>query len=135
MILISCPNIRLRVRRVDEEYHASQVRQRAEEKQRFAWCVTCGGSVCNNYGYPADTEGLVVGCLPGRRSVVWIHRLPANKVTLSGVLACIDWDLRPLCDERYGTEKQAIAEKKLEELVEQESNKLRHLVLTGRPLS
>jgi hypothetical protein len=130
-ICIYCPDIRLRARRVNECSIVQEVKERAEKMGKFAWCVTHGGSVPNSYNYPAETEGLVVGALPGRKPVGWIIRMSANKVTTGGIVSQIREGLRPLCDERYKKVNKQAAEKMLQQIVDEQSNPLRHLVLTG----
>lgn len=106
-ILISEPLRRLRLRRVNEELLAKEVSTRASDKNKFSWIVAHGGSVCNNYGYPANTEGAVIACIPRHKPLVWVTRLPANKVTLSGVIAaCLGEALRPVVDKRFSKENK-----------------------------
>lgn len=55
--------------------------------------VVHGGSVCNTYGYPAETEGCVIVASPRGTAHVIVRRLPANKVTARGVVAtCLGSD-------------------------------------------
>ena len=68
------------------------------------WSLRCGhgGSVANAYRYPADTEAALGLASPAGLVVVWMARLPANKVTLGGAAnACLP-GTRALFDGRYG---------------------------------
>jgi len=94
--------VRLRVRRVNERALALEVRRAAQESGD--WEIRCvhGGSVVNAYKSPADTEAVLAVANPAGLVVVWMARLPANKVTLSGAAnACLKGS-RPLFDKRCG---------------------------------
>lgn len=70
---------RLYVRRVDEE----SVAKRARESDTRISCEH-GGTVCNGYGYPADTEAVLAVAVTPYVVVLWAHRIAANKATLCG---------------------------------------------------
>ena len=80
-IKISNPT-RLRVRKIDE--HAL-----AREARTEGFAVAHGGTVCNSYGYRAETEAGVAYRLADGTVRVFITRIPANKATLSGVCRAI----------------------------------------------
>jgi len=99
---------RLRVRRVSEKALANRAITLAMEKGRAVILADHGGGVANKYGYPAETEGVVVVGYPDGTAVGKVVRLPANKVTLSGVFAAIS-GLRGLFDARFSSaKKQAV---------------------------
>jgi phosphotransferase system IIB component len=79
-VYVNVPRTRLRVRRVDENAAVSALR----EKPGWRVVVRNGGSVANAYGYAADTEAALAVRDPQGRVVVWMARLPANKVTDRG---------------------------------------------------
>ena len=82
------PNKRLRVRRVDEGALAKRVRSLATDGKLHAQ-VEHGGTVCNSYGYRADTEA-ALAVSDGRITVVFMSRVPANKATKFGAAnACV----------------------------------------------
>ena len=82
------PNKRLRVRRVDEGALAKRVRSLATDGKLHAQ-VEHGGTVCNSYGYRADTEA-ALAVSDGRITVVFMSRVPANKATKYGAAnACV----------------------------------------------
>ncbi len=94
---------RLRVRMVYPDYAARMACDLAAKSGRPEIIVRHGGGVANCYGWPADTEGVVAVALSPCMAVVWHVRLPANKVTHSGVLAvALGSDARALDDARYG---------------------------------
>ncbi len=80
---------RLVRRRVDEDgaIRSCIDRLAGDPTKTMAWSVSHGGSVCNSYGYPAETE-YVVACAVRNGSVVyayrWVGRMPANKCTIAG---------------------------------------------------
>lgn len=81
---------RLRVRRVDETRAAELVRNRAVAQNRFVVDVFDGGSVANRYGYPAETECVLVIAGQCGNAVIWCGRARANKVTRrSAAMACL----------------------------------------------
>lgn len=80
--------------------HLDALRERAARTGRPAIHVSHGGSVANAYRYPAETEGRVEVAFPDGGAVTWLTTLPANKVTLSGVLSSCALDHRA-CDARY----------------------------------
>lgn len=86
--LAGAPNRRLRVRAVDEESVAQRAAERATPEQ-LGVAVQIGGTVCNSYKYPAETEAIFAAST-GRVTVVWCSRIPANKATLFGAAnACV----------------------------------------------
>jgi hypothetical protein len=64
--------------------------------------VTHGGTVANSYKYKAFTDAVVAVAWPDGRCLVSAKRIPANKATLSGVLAATfgEW-ARPYRDYRF----------------------------------
>ena len=91
-LILDVPTTRLRVRRIDEAAIAADV---SYTDGKWHAQVTDGGSVANAYKYPADTEAALAVCDPAGRVIVWMARLPANKVTRGGAAnAC----LRGACD-------------------------------------
>lgn len=73
-----------------------------------------GGGVNNSYGYPAQTEAILVVAMEIGQEMhcaVYAAQLPANKVTLSGAAAAAydDDAVRPLFDARYGAAAKAKA--------------------------
>ena len=111
-IVTETPATRLRVRRVEEHSLAEHTLARARKHNRVAVSVRHGGSVANSYGYPAETEGAVAIAAPDGRVWVGVERLPANKVTLSGVVSAVlggqsPWRAR--FDDRYSVETWEIA--------------------------
>ena len=95
--------IRLRVRRVNEFAIIKEAIKKASELKCAYIVVNNGGSVSNNYGYPADTEGVIcVGFMNGD-SWTKVVRLPANKVSHSGVFNKV-WK-RGLFDRRFSSNK------------------------------
>ncbi len=102
IVFVSTIQVRLRVRRVNEHALAAETRQKAI--RTGSWAIRCrhGGSVANAYKYPADTEAVLAVSNPAGLTVVWMARLPANKVTLAGSAnACLSGS-RALFDKRYG---------------------------------
>jgi hypothetical protein len=93
---------RLIARRVNEETLAEDARRKAQDSGE--WQVLCchGGSVANAYKYPADTEAALAVASPAGFVVVWMARLPANKVTKSGAANTCLPGTRALFDPRYG---------------------------------
>lgn len=72
---------RLRVRRIDEAAFARRMANLAIERGDWVFEVEHGGSVCNSYGYRADTECVLAVSDPFGNVVYWTGRAPANKVT------------------------------------------------------
>lgn len=106
------PERRLKVRRVDENRQIQQTLETARETGKPSIRATHGGSVANCYGYRADTEGCVTVAFPD--GFVWqrIYRLPANKVTLSGVFqTCTGY--RGLFDDRFSAARKNLIRKEL----------------------
>lgn len=100
---------RLRVRRVDELSAGRGAAELARSTGRPAFLVVHGGSVCNNYGYQANTEYAVARALPDGRVLVQVGRLPANKVTHGGCAGQVSEYLRVFYDDRYGQDTWNIA--------------------------
>lgn len=90
------------------------VREAALSSGRWAHDCTHAGDVPNNYGYPAATSGALVVSDPDGNVVVWMCRLPANKVTLAGVCGHTVPAASPLYDRRYGAEAKRAAERDLQ---------------------
>lgn len=106
-IFLNAPTSRLRVRRVDERALAQHVKDDQEPGWRAS--VRHGGNVANCYGYRADTEAALAVRSPRGHVVVWMARLPANKVTLGGAAdACVPGS-RALWDSRYGRDAEKAA--------------------------
>jgi hypothetical protein len=103
-LILNTPAHRLRARRVDESALAE--RARAEAQAEHTWSIRAihGGGVANSYGYPADTEAAVAVADPEGRTVVFMARLRANKVTTAGAANCCLAGVRPLFDDRYRDE-------------------------------
>lgn len=89
---------------------AGEVRNRALDHGAWAHDAMHAGSVPNCYGYPASTDGMLAVSDPDGRVVVWILTLPANKVTLSGVVGGCVPGAHPLYDLRFGREADLRAE-------------------------
>lgn len=101
--------VRLRVRRVNERALAIEARRAAQESGD--WSIRCvhGGSVANAYNSPAGTEAVLAVANPAGLVVVWMARLSADKVTLSGAAnACLKGS-RPLFDNRCGDDARTAA--------------------------
>ena len=82
------PNKRLRVRRVNEQALAARTCAKAIDGRLHAE-VEHGGTVCNSYGYKADTEA-ALAISNGRITVVIMSRISANKATKFGAAnACV----------------------------------------------
>lgn len=110
IIHVDVPRVRLKVRRVNELTVARRALMRARAWGHAAWAVDDGGGVCNSYGYRAETEGCVAYALPTGEVVVWVARLPANKVTPAGVCRAVGADLLiPLNDDRFSADTWEIA--------------------------
>ena len=81
---------RLRARRVDEDYFAESVSQRAQKQNEWVVDVEHGGGVANAYKYPAETECVLAVSDPFGIVVYWTARTRANMVTYRGAaLACL----------------------------------------------
>jgi hypothetical protein len=91
---------RLRERRVDEKRVALEARTETWNTNMPIINVNHGGGVTSPYTKP--TEALVTVALPNGDVMQYGCRLPANKVTNSGVLAtCLgDW-ARPFLEARF----------------------------------
>lgn len=106
-ILVNVPTRRLRVRRVDE--HALATAVSASEKPGWYASIRTGGSVANKYGYPASTEAALAVRAPSGQVVVWMARLPANKVTNGGAADACLLGARALFDRRYTADETRTA--------------------------
>jgi hypothetical protein len=74
---------------VDENALAAKVRAQAVTSGQLTTEVEHGGTVCNSYGYKADTE-VALAISDGRMTVVFMSRVSANKATkCGGANACI----------------------------------------------
>lgn len=92
---------RLRVRTVNADRVARSVAQLALAEGRWAYDVEHGGGVANKYGYPALTSAVFAASDPRGNVVVWMARLPANKVTYGGAAAACCGRAGVLYDRRY----------------------------------
>jgi hypothetical protein len=72
---------RLRTRKVDEVCLAKSTARRAIEQSDWFIDVEHGGTVCNSYGYKADTECALAVSNPFGVVVYWTGRCSANKAT------------------------------------------------------
>lgn len=100
---------------------AAAAARHAVETGRVAIHVRHGGGVAYAYAYPAETEGVVVVAFPDGRAAVWCGRLPANKVTGSGVVAtCVGGQYRAIADNRFGDAAARAARASLIALAERE---------------
>ena len=100
---------RLRVRRVDENWLAERVAERATEIDDWVFEVEHGGAVANCYGFPAETECALAVSDPFGVVVLWTARAPANKVTERGAAeACVS-GAGDLFDKRVGSERKSLA--------------------------
>lgn len=103
----------LRVRYFGQDWieaRVEEIREHAIANQSWSYDCWHAGSVPNCYDYPALTSGVLICANPDGQVCVWFCRLPANKVTLSGV--CRNAGVSgaaPLYDRRYGqaAERQA----------------------------
>ena len=86
------------------------VRKSAVNNQAWSYDAWHAGSVANAYNYPAATTGLLMCSNPDGQVVVWMCRLSANKVTLSGVCRHTVAAAAPLFDDRYSSGKRVQAE-------------------------
>jgi hypothetical protein len=96
---------RLRVRKLDEINLTQEAINKAKELGRPYILCKHGGSVNNSYGYPAETEGGVAVGFPDGSAWCSVDRLPANKVTYSGVFKKI-WGEAGLFDCRFSNSKK-----------------------------
>jgi hypothetical protein len=99
---------RLRVRRVNEADAITYVTKTAAETGKPHLRAAHGGSVANAYNYPASTEGCVAVGFPDGSYWCYVTRLPANKVTLSGVFAAAT-GIRGAFDRRFSKHKRQFA--------------------------
>jgi hypothetical protein len=115
--------IRLRVRRVNELAITEEAIHMAKESKRAWVVVNNGGSVANRYGYPADTEGVVAVGFPNGNSWTKVVRLPANKVSSSGVFNEV-YGERGLFDRRFSEAKQNQMKKEFLDYVRSELSRI-----------
>lgn len=102
---------RRRVRTLSLERVVTQAVAEVTRDGRPAVFAHHGGTVPNNYGYPAVTDGVVVVAIPHDGKVyakVVAVNLPANKATASGVAAHCGFR-RGMFDGRYGWEARRAA--------------------------
>jgi hypothetical protein len=92
---------------------------RAKASGKPAIRVAHGGSVPDSYNYPAETEACLVVAWPDGSSVTYMGTLPANKVTLSGVVGATIGVGRALFDARYNAASKAAARRAIIEQAEQ----------------
>lgn len=98
---------RLRVRYVDEGALAEETRTAAIACGAWRASARHGGTVCNTYGYSAETEAALCVSDTSGRVVTWGgKRIPANKATLSGVAGATLPACRPIFDHRYGSQRE-----------------------------
>jgi len=114
---------RLKSRTISLEYIAGRVRQLASERKRDTFFALHGGTVCNTYGYRAETECAVAVALytdSGITVAIFAAQIPANKATMSGVArACLPVAM-PIFDDRYSSGKKLEARKAAIEFVKSE---------------
>lgn len=113
VIAKSVDQSRLRTRYLSDSEIQSvidDVRQAALDNHAWSHDCTHAGDVANAYNYPASTTGLLAVSDPDGNVVAWLCRLPANKVTLSGVCSHTVPSAAPLYDGRYGREARLAAE-------------------------
>lgn len=105
---------RLKARTVNIDYLVKQAAEQCEKTGRVVIKAGHGGTVCNSYGYRAETECAVAVAIPEERVdgdrchftgnvtvAVYASQLPANKTTLSGVAGkCLPVAV-PVFDWRY----------------------------------
>lgn len=105
LIIHDIRNDRRKMRRVALDSTIERCREIAAGRAtKRAIVAKHGGTVPNCYGYAACTDAVVV-VVQGDNTVAWAREIPANKATLSGVLArCVGEKARALLDERYGDE-------------------------------
>lgn len=105
----SLPNFqkpRLRVRKIDESFIITNAIKDSKRKNIPVIHVRHGGTVANKYGYPAETECLMVVAFPCGDYCAYSSRIPANKATYSGVArACYGEDAKYIFDNRVSDEK------------------------------
>lgn len=105
---------RLKARTIGLQQLAQKAAEIAIEKKRTIFRAVHGGTVCNTYGYPAETECAVAVALYSDTEIkvaVYAAQIPANKTTLSGVArACLPVAV-PVFDHRYGDGKTQAARK------------------------
>ncbi len=103
---------RLRARTVDVGDLARSVAVDVIEKNKPSIRCRIGGTVCNSYGYSADTECAIAVAFPtyreegGEQIVVAIYasQVPANKATRGGCAESCLTGTRPIWDKRYSSE-------------------------------
>jgi len=114
---------RLKARTISLEYIANRVMQLATERKRDTFLAKHGGTVCNSYGYRAETECAVAVAIysdAGITVAIFAAQIPANKATLSGVArACLPVAM-PIFDDRYSSARKLEARKLAIEFVKSE---------------
>lgn len=84
---------KIRVRCTSDQYQIDQAAEKAAATGKPSVRCQHGGAVCNSYGYPAQTEAVLVVAIPrGAHVMVALYgaQLSANKVTLCGAAnACV----------------------------------------------
>lgn len=97
---------RIRARRVGCDRHARRAAElAATSKLGRGWSGGHGGSVCNSYGYPADTESCIAVAVTIAGTIhvaIYAAQLPANKVTVGGAIDAALPGARALADCRFG---------------------------------
>lgn len=96
---------RLKRRTVNVEGFARAVGEKAAQTDKTIISAEHGGTVCNSYGYAAETEVCVCVALavPGGAVVaVYAGQIQANKATLAGAAGACLPVARPVFDWRYG---------------------------------
>lgn len=108
---------RLKARTVCAERLARDAAEDCQKKRRpVMWC-RFGGSVCNSYGYPAETECALAVAIPtygedGSDEIVvavYCNQVPANKVTRGGCAESCLPGSRPIWDSRFNADSKLLA--------------------------
>lgn len=96
---------RLKARTVNVAALSAEAAEKAAQTGKATVQVDHGGTVCNCYGYPAETEAALVVAVPGPdgvRVAVYATQIPANKATYGGAAEACLKGARAIFDERYG---------------------------------
>ena len=105
---------RLKARTIRLSGLAQEAAENAIAEKRSIFRAVHGGTVCNTYGYPAETECAVAVALYSDTEIkvaIYAAQIPANKTTFSGVArACLPVAV-PVFDHRYGDGKTQEARK------------------------
>lgn len=109
IIILGQPYPRLRVRRLDEKALAEEVSRQAVQTQQWQFVCRHGGQTA--YHHAADTEAALAVSNPIGWVVVWMARLPASRVTLSGAAEMCLPGSRPYFDPRYSDVSKRVARK------------------------